>query len=45
MPVTILDAGDIAVNKVGKDPDVMMLAFRTGERRGLGGKPTNKQRI
>lgn len=39
---TILEAGDIAVNKVGKDPAKMMLAFRRGERRGLGGKPTNK---
>ena len=28
MPVTILDAGDIEVNKVGNDPALVMLVFR-----------------
>lgn len=42
VPVTALDAGDIVVNKVGKDLALMMLAFRRGKRGGLGGKITNK---
>ena len=45
VPVTILDAGDIVVNNVGKDPALTMLAFSRGERMGLGGKITNKYRI
>lgn len=37
MPVTILDAGDIEVNKVGSGPALAMLEFRWGEQRGREG--------
>ena len=42
MPVTILNAGDIVVNKVGKNSALVMLVFRWGERRGMGGMIINK---
>lgn len=43
MPVTILDAGDIEVNKVGNDPALVMLVFRGGEQRGREGMIINRE--
>lgn len=42
VPVTILNAGDIVVNKVGKNSALVMLVFRWGEWRGMGGMIINK---
>lgn len=43
VPVTILDAGDIEVNKVGNDPALVMLVFRWGEQRGRDGMIINRE--
>lgn len=43
VPVTILDAGDIEVNKVGNGPALVMLVFRWGEQRGREGMMINRE--
>lgn len=42
VPVTILNAGDIVVNKVGKNSALVMLVSRWGEGEGMGGMIINK---